>query len=80
MYQNDYYFYNGELKNNKILAVLRFLIPSLFTFIRCSSVTRKSTIRLNRHVPHWSKVSFIAEHSEMIKIFHFTKNHKKMEY
>ena len=44
MYQNDYYFYNGELKNNKILAVIRFLIPSLFTFIRCSRVTTPSEI------------------------------------
>ena len=44
MRQNDYYYYNGEIYNNNILAVMRFLKPSLFPFIRCSRVTRKSTI------------------------------------
>ena len=38
------------------------------------------SLRLNRHAQHWSNVFFIAEHSEMIKIFHFTKNHKKPKY
>ena len=38
------------------------------------------SIRLNRHAQHWSNVSFIAEHSEMIKIFKFTKNHKEIQY
>ena len=39
-----------------------------------------SSINLNRRVPHWSNVFFIAEHSEMIKIFRFIKNHKKPKY
>ena len=46
------------------------------------TVTKKNdggSLRLNRHVPHWSNVSFIAEHSEMIKIFRFPKNHKEIQ-
>ena len=47
------------------------------------TVTKKNdgcSLRLNRHAQHWSNVSFIAEHSEMIKIFQFPKNHKKIQY
>ena len=38
------------------------------------------SIRLNRHEQHWSNEFFIAEHSEMIKIFQFQKNHKEIQY
>ena len=40
---------------------------------------RWCSIRLNRHAQHWSNEFFIAEHSEMIKIFQFQKNHKEIQ-
>ena len=62
---------------------------SVSVFVRWNAACLKITvtkkkwwcyIRLNRHVTPWSNVSFIAKHSEMIKIFRFTKNHKGIEY
>ena len=41
MHSNDYHYYNGEIYNNKILAVISFL--SLFPSLHCLRVTGKDT-------------------------------------
>ena len=63
-------------------------ISSLPVFVRWHAaclkitVTKKNdgcSLRLNRHVPPWSNVSFIAKHTEMIKIFPSAQNHKGID-
>ena len=47
------------------------------------TVTKKNdggSLRLNRHVPPWSNVSFFAKHTEMIKIFPSAQNHRGIDY
>ena len=49
----------------------------------CLNTTYKNIwwceIRLNRHLTPWSNVSFIAKHSEMVKIFRVTQNHNSLD-